>query len=100
MPSFKRKRKPAGRTRVLRATIEQAITAAVKKSDPLCENFISVWIEPSAQMTIHDANWHIKGIRFGSADREKCGAALKDVVEQMQKKYELEPDPNDEKQKP
>ncbi|MGH6701971.1 MAG: hypothetical protein ACREC2_00825 [Bradyrhizobium sp.] len=95
MPSFRKKRKPSGRTRVLRTTIEQAITAAVKKSDPLCENFVGVWIEPSVQSTGEDTNWRIKGIQFGNADRDKCGAALGDAVERMQKKYELERDPGD-----
>jgi hypothetical protein len=99
MPSFRKKRKPSGRTRVLRTTIEQAITAAVKKSDPICENFIGVWIEPAVQKTGEDANWRLKGIQFGNADREKCGATLGDVVERMQKKYELERDPSDEKRK-
>jgi hypothetical protein len=89
MPAFWKKRKTTGPTQLQAKTLGLAITAAVRKSNPLCENFIGVWIEAGAQTSRGGTSWSVKGIQFGKADREYCGPALATIVERMQKKYEL-----------
>jgi hypothetical protein len=69
-----------------------AITAAVKESDPQCEPFVGVLIEHHAPRSRDDANWAIKGIRFGRAARDKCSAALVVVIDKMQGAFELRQD--------
>ena len=78
------------RKRVSRETLEMAITAAVKKSDPQCEPFVGVLIEHHAPRSREDTNWAIKGIRFGRAERAKCSAVLTTVVNKMRGKFELQ----------
>ena len=80
------------RKRVSRETLELAITAAVKESDPQCGPFVGVLIEHHAPRSREDTNWLIKGIRFGQADRGKCSAALAVVVDKMQGAFELRQD--------
>ena len=52
------------RRRVSRETLELAITAAVKESDPQCGPFVGVLIEHHAPRSREDTNWAIKGIRL------------------------------------
>jgi hypothetical protein len=91
MASLWKKQKTSDRKKVARETLQLAIAAAVK-SDPQWEAFVGVWVEPCAQKTAEDANWAIKGIQFGKADRDSCRAALDTVVERMQGEFELQPD--------
>jgi hypothetical protein len=48
-----------------------------------------VMLERAAADSPADANWKIKGIRFGRAERDKCNVALISVVERMQRQYEV-----------
>jgi hypothetical protein len=80
------------RKRVPREVLELVIAAAVKNTDPQCEPFVGVLIEHHAPKSREDANWAIKGIRFGRADRGKCSAALAVVVDKMQGEFELRQD--------
>ena len=86
------KKKSAGdRSSVTVDDLQSAITEAVKKADPDCEAFIGVIVQrvtPKAQL---DANWAIKGVRFGKADREKSRKALTTIVERMQREFVLAP---------
>jgi hypothetical protein len=91
MASLWKKQKVSGRQKVARNNLELAI-AKVVKSDPQCEAFVGVLVEPCSQKSREDANWDIKGIKFGRADRDKCRAALAFVVKQMQEEFELRPD--------
>jgi hypothetical protein len=86
------KRRASDRKRVPRETLERTITVAVKNSDRQCEPFVGVFIEHLAPKSPEDANWAIKGIRFGKADRGKCSAALAVVVDKMQGAFELRHD--------
>jgi hypothetical protein len=36
-----------------------------------------------------DADWAIKGVRFGKADRDNCSLALATIVERMQREFSL-----------
>jgi hypothetical protein len=84
------KRRASDRKRVPRETLERTITVAVKNSDRQCEPFVGVVIEHLAPKSPEDANWAIKGIRFGRAERAKCSAALTIVVNKMRGKFELQ----------
>ena len=84
------KRRASDRKRVPRETLERTITVAVKNSDRQCEPFVGVVIEHLAPKSPEDANWAIKGIRFGRAERVKCSAALTIVVNKMRGKFELQ----------
>ena len=85
------------RKRVSRETLELAITAAVKESDPQCGPFVGVLIEHHAPRSREDTNWAIKGIRFGKADRDKCSVALAFVVKKMQREFSLQQDQEGER---
>jgi hypothetical protein len=84
------KRRASDRKRVPRETLERTITVAVKNSDRQCEPFVGVFIEHLAPKSPQDANWAIKGIRFGRAERAKCSAVLTIVVNKMRGKFELQ----------
>ena len=57
---------------ISRRDLQSAITEAVKKSGPDCYAFVDVVIEPAEPKSRLDANWAIKGVRFGRSDREKA----------------------------
>jgi hypothetical protein len=77
------------RASIERKALEAAIAAEVKTSDPSCEGFAGVMLERSSALTSANANWAIKGIRFGRAERDKCATAIVSVVERMQRQYEV-----------
>ena len=89
MPFFTTKPLPPSRTPITREVLELAIAAAVKQSDPQCEAFVGILVEYTVQKSRADANWAVKGIQFGKADRDKCAAAVATVVERMQLEFEL-----------
>jgi hypothetical protein len=84
-------KKAPKRTGVTRDALQSAIAEAVRKSDPICGSFIGVVIERATQPGV-DSNWTIRGVKFGRADREKCGQALKSIVERMQREFLLSED--------
>jgi hypothetical protein len=69
--------------------LQSAITEAVKKADPECEAFAGVIVQRETTKSRHDANWTIKGIRFGRADRDKSSQALVTIVQRMQREFRL-----------
>jgi hypothetical protein len=77
------------RASIARKALEAAIAADVKTSDPSCEGFAGVVLERSSSVSSDNANWAIKGIRFGRAERDKCTTAIVSVVERMQRQYEV-----------
>ncbi len=58
---------------VSREDLARAITAAVKSQ---CEGFVGVLIERVRPQTRSGANWTTKGIKFGTADRDKSRKVL------------------------
>jgi hypothetical protein len=78
------KRKP-----ITRAALEQELAEAVRNSDPECAAFVSVIVEQIRATARGGANWAVKGVRFGKADRERCGAALSTCVSERQQQFEL-----------
>lgn len=70
-------------------TLQSAITEAVKKAEPA---FVSVIVQHVTPESHFDANWALRGVRFGKADREKANKAVLSVVERMQREFRLSDD--------
>lgn len=77
------------RKSVGRKEIEQLLTDAVRASHPEFEDFAGVIVERVVPPTPGGANWAIKGIRFGRADRYRSGVILSYCVDEAQMKLEL-----------
>ncbi len=80
------------RTPISRATLQTAIAEAVRKTEPCCEPFIGVIVELAGSNSASDANWAIRGVRFGRADRRRASEALCKIVELMQRELILSDD--------
>jgi hypothetical protein len=76
--------------------MQAAITGAVKKADPDCEPFVGVIVERTKRGSLLEANWAIRGIKFGRADRNKAGDAVNRIVERMKCDFNLSNDRLDE----
>jgi hypothetical protein len=79
----------AKRRTVSRAALELAITNAVKASDPECSIFVGVIVERMIPASRTEANWTVKGIRYGRADRNHCDAALAKVLMPLQFEFDV-----------
>ena len=77
------------RASILRDELQAAIVAGVREADPACEPFVGVVIERVDGDPDIKANWAIKGVKFGKADRAKTSPILATVVERMQQKFDL-----------
>jgi hypothetical protein len=78
---------------VSRIDLQTAITEAVKKFSPECQAFIDVIVtDPKCESHL-DADWNIKGIKFGRANRAKASEALNVVVARMAQEFKLCEDP-------
>jgi hypothetical protein len=69
--------------------LEAAITEAVMRRASGCENFVGVIVQRTKSKSPSDANWGIKGVRFGRVSREEAGKALSIVVARMQQEFSL-----------
>jgi hypothetical protein len=69
--------------------MQAAITEAVKKANPDCEAFVGVFVERTKRTSNLEANWAVKGIKFGRADRSKAHDAVNRIVERMQCDFNL-----------
>jgi hypothetical protein len=74
---------------IKREALEAAITAAVKQSGPSCEPFIGIIVEGIARNSSIEANWAVKGVRFGRSDRKQCNSALSVIVERLKREFEI-----------
>jgi hypothetical protein len=92
---------PDDRSSVSCELLQSAITEAVRKAEPGCEAFAGVIIRRKTPKSRFDANWAIRGVRFGRADRNKSSQALATVVERAQHYFSLaEDDPGPAKSPP
>jgi hypothetical protein len=80
------------REAISRASLEAAIAKAVKTANPICEAFGSVFVERLKPQSPQDANWDIRGVKFGRADRAAASDALTAVVERLQGQFLLSND--------
>ena len=92
MSLFSMDRPVDNRDLISRDEMQAAITEAVKKADPDCEAFVGVFVERTTRTSILEANWAVKGIKFGRADRSKAHDAVSRIVERMQCDFNLSND--------
>ena len=74
---------------ITRAALEQLLADAVRAVAPECEAFAGVIIERVAPETPGGANWAVKGVRYGRADRDRCEAALGMSLHETQLEFTL-----------
>ena len=87
--SIFRSPKPITRQPINRAALEVGITAAVKRSNPGCEAFVGVIVERVTRNTSDDANWAVKGVKFGKSEREQCNSALSVIIDRLKREFEI-----------
>jgi hypothetical protein len=72
--------------------LELAISEAMKKAAPGCEDFGGVIVQRKTPKSHIDPNWAIRGAKFGKADRKVAHEALATIVERMQREFLLSED--------
>lgn len=77
------------RTWIARAALESALAENVRGSDPQCEGLIEIIVERVVPVSPDGANWAVKGVKYGKAEREACSAAISKVVAQRQCEFEV-----------
>jgi cold shock CspA family protein len=87
--SKKTERLTAKRTPILRAALEVTIADAVRETDPRCGPLIEIIVEHVVPKSPGDANWAVKGVKYGKADRERCSAAISSCVEEKQREFDV-----------
>jgi hypothetical protein len=76
------------RVPIAAAKLELAITSAVKQA-PGCEAFVGVIVQQTTPGSRFDADWALRGVKFGKAGRETVNEALATIIERMQRIFRL-----------
>jgi|ERR1700739_4679838 hypothetical protein len=87
--SMGRSRRASDRQSILRDELSRAISNAVRRSNPSCEGFIGVLLEPKRQNCDDDANWEIRGIKFGTAERSRSSQVIDVIVKRLQREFDV-----------
>jgi CspA family cold shock protein len=77
------------RTWIARAALESALAETVRGSDSRCEGLIEIIVERVVPGSPDGANWAVKGVKYGKAEREPCSAAISKFVEESQREFEV-----------
>jgi cold shock CspA family protein len=77
------------RTPITQAELETALAKAVRAHDAQCEGLIGIIVERVSPASPVGANWAVKGVKYGKAERDRCDAALSICVEEMQRQFEV-----------
>jgi hypothetical protein len=77
------------RQAVTRADLENSLVEAVRAAHPEFEHFTGVIVERVEPKASGGVNWALKGVRFGRADRHRCGIVLSYCVEQAEREFEV-----------
>jgi hypothetical protein len=80
-----------GRVSITAKELELTIAEAVKAA-PGCEAFVDVIVQRTTPKSRLDANWEIRGIRFGGMDRQIAREALSPIVQRLQQRFRLTED--------
>jgi CspA family cold shock protein len=72
---------------ITRDTLQSVIASAVRDSSPQCEAFVGIFIRPIVPKSRGDVNWALRGVKYGSAERAQCDAAISHIVEQLQRQF-------------
>src|SRR5207248_10627662 len=82
-------RTEAARTPITQTALEAALAEAVRARDTQCEGLVGIIIERVNPAPPGGANWSVKGVKYGKAERDRCAMALSACVEQMQREFEV-----------
>jgi cold shock CspA family protein len=77
------------RTSISRGELESTIAEAVRSSGPECAALVGVIVERVVPESSGDANWVVKGVKYGKAERVRCAASLLKCVEEGQREYDV-----------
>jgi cold shock CspA family protein len=77
------------RTSVTRAVLESTIAESVRASDPQCEGLIGIIVERVVPASPGAANWIVKGVKYGTAERDRCRTVISQCVEERQRDFEI-----------
>jgi hypothetical protein len=80
------------RSLIASTNLEDAITEAVRNEGPGCEAFVGVIVQQTKPKSRFDANWLLRGVKYGRADRGKADEAIATIVERMQREFKLSGD--------
>lgn len=72
-----------------REALAQALTEAVRAAHPEFETFAGIIVGRFVPQRPGEANWVVKGIKYGKADRHRSGIVLMHCVEEAQREFEL-----------
>jgi cold shock CspA family protein len=88
---LKKSEKPncAKRRSISRGELESAIAEAVRSSGPECAALVGVIVERVVPESPSAANWVVKGVRYGKAQRVRCSAALLRCIKEGQRDFEV-----------
>jgi hypothetical protein len=89
MSSEKTEEPEGKRKRITLAELEAALVEAVRARDAQCEGLVGIIVERASPASSAEANWAVKGVKYGKAKRERCDAALSVCVEEMQRQFEV-----------
>jgi len=87
-PTEERSRRKDHRVPIATAALQLAISEAIKAT-PDCEAFVGVIVEKTKSKSRLDANWSIRGIKFGKAPKEAVNQALTGIVQRLQQDFTL-----------
>jgi hypothetical protein len=79
----------AKRRTITRSALEMAITSAVRNSDPECNIFVGVIVERIVSASRAEANWIVKGVKYGKADRSQCDAAMATILKPLRLEFDV-----------
>ena len=77
------------RKSITRAALELKIAEAVRSSSPKCTALVGIIVERVAPGSPGGANWAVKGVKYGKAERDRCNASLFKCVEEGQRDFEI-----------
>jgi CspA family cold shock protein len=77
------------RTLISRAALETAIADAARGSSPECEGLIGIFVEQVVSILPGEANWAVKGVKYGKAERSRCSAAISNFVDERRREFEV-----------
>jgi hypothetical protein len=77
------------RTPIPRAALERALAERIRATDRECQGFLKIFVERVVPISHGGANWAVKGVKYGKAERDKCNAAITRCVEESQLEFEI-----------
>jgi hypothetical protein len=78
-----------GRQSMAISALEEKITEAIRGT-PGCEAFIGVVLMKVKPSSSFEANWGLRGVKYGRTDRDIVNRALNEIVHSTKKNFELE----------